>query len=722
MYQSVRRVGKRFITSKLNGGADTQQERPPSTKTTTTGTSSTVENWRVDVDKCYFKTTPICNRSLLSNASKLRSLSVHKQGVNGSYGPHYLNSLTPSYCRSVHTVSNGTLLSPNEIEDTLTKHGIAFHKGFTGFLVDSDSCCNSNSSSYKTFINHRTGNTVCRGCGTEHSWQEFLNIRSKGDAGFLTGSEPKKVVVNVTGDPESVWSKSSSLDIENISSSAASDNYLHPAVTLETFNQFNVHLSDDGTSLLFPFYDISGTRIVKCVAYDRQRQFVEITTHCPSSTTTTASLFGWNSITDNDTTVVLTTSELDAISVRQVTGLPSLSISSVGVDGGTDIALPPSLLPFLEQFDRIILWFPDTYRDQENLQSFARKLDLRRCWKVTCSQSPQILLLNNSNNNNTNADDSKNDDLINSAIANCQHMSHDRIITFKDMRTELYHDLMNSKMNAGVPFTRFPALNEYLKGHRRGELTVFTGPTGSGKTTFLSELSLDLCLQGVKTLWGSFEIKNVRLLNTLMHQYAGFAVEKHMNKFVKWSEKFESLPLYFMSYYGAQDLREVLKTIEYSVYAHDIEHVIIDNLQFMTSTLHASSATDDRFLVMDRAIAAFRRCASDLNIHITVVVHPRKENDGGALQTASIYGSAKASQEADNVLILQRSDQLQMQITKNRFSGTVGVLPLSFHPESLCLSGFHRNVESEEEILPALKIRRPVSNVKIYRKNDSNRY
>ena len=41
---------------------------------------------------------------------------------------------------------------------------------------------------------------------------------------------------------------------------------------------------------------------------------------------------------------------------------------------------------------------------------------------------------------------------------------------------------------------------------RRGELTVFTGRTGSGKTTFLSEYSLDLCMQGVNTLWCSFEV------------------------------------------------------------------------------------------------------------------------------------------------------------------------------------------------------------------------
>ena len=43
---------------------------------------------------------------------------------------------------------------------------------------------------------------------------------------------------------------------------------------------------------------------------------------------------------------------------------------------------------------------------------------------------------------------------------------------------------------------RFPHLSNILKGHRAGELTIFTGPTGSGKTTLMSELSLDLRLQG----------------------------------------------------------------------------------------------------------------------------------------------------------------------------------------------------------------------------------
>lgn len=110
-------------------------------------------------------------------------------------------------------------------------------------------------------------------------------------------------------------------------------------------------------------------------------------------------------------------------------------------------------------------------------------------------------------------------------------------------------------------------MNNLLRGLRPGELTLFTGTTGCGKTTFLGEYSLDLCMQGVSifkvkliirfmgdpvlvytfrnklvtismqvhvpitkylkkllfqvnTLWGSFEINNIRMAKMLLKQFA----------------------------------------------------------------------------------------------------------------------------------------------------------------------------------------------------------
>lgn len=71
-----------------------------------------------------------------------------------------------------------------------------------------------------------------------------------------------------------------------------------------------------------------------------------------------------------------------------------------------------------------------------------------------------------------------------------------------------------------LQWKRFPKLNNILKGLRRGEVTVFTGPTGAGKTTLLSEMSLDLCMQGV----------SLTTNNTLKQQVGVSQLNKHVRQ------------------------------------------------------------------------------------------------------------------------------------------------------------------------------------------------
>ena len=204
----------------------------------------------------------------------------------------------------------------------------------------------------------------------------------------------------------------------------------------------------------------------------------------------------------------------------------------------------------------------------------------------------------------------------------------------------------------GVKWKRFPALNRLLKGHRRGEFTILTGPTGSGKTTFMSEYSLDLAMQGVNTLWGSFEIRNARLARTMLQQMAEIPMDVHLDQFDMWADKFEHLPFYFMTFHGQQSIKVVMEAVEHATYVHDIAHVIIDNVQFMMG-MSEEAKHIDRFWKQDIIIANFRTFATKCNCHVTLVIHPRKERDMEDLTINSIFGGAKATQEADNILIIQ---------------------------------------------------------------------
>lgn len=74
---------------------------------------------------------------------------------------------------------------------------------------------------------------------------------------------------------------------------------------------------------------------------------------------------------------------------------------------------------------------------------------------------------------------------------------HKAITTFSSLKEDVLSELYNIDKVQGIKWKRYPTLNRLLRGHRRGELTILTGPTGCGKTTFCSEYSLDLAMQGV---------------------------------------------------------------------------------------------------------------------------------------------------------------------------------------------------------------------------------
>ncbi|XP_044034324.1 twinkle protein, mitochondrial [Siniperca chuatsi] len=580
-------------------------------------------------------------------------------------------------------------ITVTDIKQYLRSKDIPFHDGYSclhipSIFVDSS----ARKDSFSLFIDKTTGQFLCKDTLVEGSWedlQDCLEVMQKEGQdvlspnvllGYPESVEEQEERERELREVQRIWSSSVPFsDVPEDEAQLIKTMFQITKVSNATLKKFGVRLFKPTKSLVFPWFggpdaSLKGVKLLSAQSTDTEKvTYNEATVpKCNSY----YNLFGLPLVARMDSEVVLTGHELDTLAVSQATGLPSVALPR-GVS-----CLPPILLPYLEQFKRVTLWLGGDIRSWEASKIFSRKLGLRRCSLVRPGEyrpCPVEALAQGKNFSH----------IIKSSIP----AAHKSIVSFKQLREDVFGELVNTEQVAGVKWTRFLELNRILKGHRKGELTVFTGPTGSGKTTFISEVALDLCMQGVNTLWGSFEINNVRLAKIMLTQFAMQRLEENLEQYDFWADKFEELPLYFMTFHGQQNIKTVLDTMQHAVYLYDINHVVIDNLQFMMGQENLSV---DKFAVQDHIIGAFRKFATNSSCHVTLIIHPRKEEDDRELQTASIFGSAKASQEADNVLILQEKKLVtcpgrrSLQVTKNRFDGDVGIFPLDFIKSSLTFS------------------------------------
>ena len=111
---------------------------------------------------------------------------------------------------------------------------------------------------------------------------------------------------------------------------------------------------------------------------------------------------------------------------------------------------------------------------REGAEQFSKKLGLNRCYLV---QSTSV--------DGTPAPKDANEALLRNydleqMIRDARLLPHHRIITFSAVRSQVLEEIMNPNKYAGIQVSSLPILNGIIKGFRRGEMTVVTGPTGSG--------------------------------------------------------------------------------------------------------------------------------------------------------------------------------------------------------------------------------------------------
>ncbi len=108
-----------------------------------------------------------------------------------------------------------------------------------------------------------------------------------------------------------------------------------------------------------------------------------------------------------------------------------------------------------------------------------------------------------------------------------------------------------------------------------------------------------------------------------------------------------------MNFYGSTTADKILSTIIYSIEKYNIHMVVLDTLQFMLSE---QGEGFKKFELQDSLMAKLREISIKFNVHVAIVIHPKKTEEGEDIGIHSIYGTSKATQEADNIWIIQNRD------------------------------------------------------------------
>lgn len=219
------------------------------------------------------------------------------------------------------------------------------------------------------------------------------------------------------------------------------------------------------------------------------------------------------------------------------------------------------------------------------------------------------------------------------------------------------HDLLNDSQVTKI-YLPWSKTQEYFD-FRPGEVTLWSGQNGHGKSLMTSQIALSLIGQGQKICIASFEMKPVTTIKRMVRQFIGvnpyseeFAGEKGRqilmglyDEFGSWIEKW----MWFYDQQGTASSDHVLGMTKYSAKELGINHVFIDSLM---KCVRGEDDYNGQKLFVDQLTSIAR----DMNIHIHLIHHLKKPKDENEVPDKyDNKGSGSIVDQVDNVMLVWRN-------------------------------------------------------------------
>ncbi len=443
-------------------------------------------------------------------------------------------------------------------------------------------------------------------------------------------------------------------------------------ISQQVVDHFDVRMSvdEDGkpASHFYPY-----TRDGKVVAYKERKLPKEFRTHGDFKGT---ELFGQARSTGGKT-LVITEGEIDCLSVAQAfTDYKGKIYPCVSLPSASGTATVLAQRDWVNQFETVILMLDQDEAGKKATDTIAKMIKAGKCRVAKLPEKdPNDTLVKHGWK------------AILQAIWDAQPWSPAGIV----MGEQIWEQFKDRQSVESIPYPDcLEGLNGKLKGIRQGEITLFTSGTGSGKSTVIKEIILDL-LDKTENKVGLISLEES--VGDTAEKFISMALKRSINDPPPATEEemrkgfdavFADERLVLLDHQGSVGDNSLIDKIEYMALL-GCTHLVLDHITIAVSEGSEGLSGNE---AVDKVMSDLLKIVKRHNVWLGLISHLRKASGGGQsfeegklASIDDIKGSGSIKQISFDIVAFARNlvaedeserNTIHFRVLKSRFTGLTG--------------------------------------------------
>jgi len=397
-------------------------------------------------------------------------------------------------------------------------------------------------------------------------------------------------------------------------------------------------LGENGNEIVFPFWKSSGE-----LALVKTRLAENGARPKPTAANCEPILFGWQAMPEKAREVVITEGEIDALSWADY-GYNALSVPFGGGKGGKQNWIENEY-DNLERFERIYIATDMDEQGELAAAEIANRLGCHRCYRVS-------MPLKDANECLVEGVERAEMD---KAITEAKSLDPEglrRASDYTDKVVNLFWPQGEAQAGYSVPYGKLGGKLHF----RAGELSLWGGASGAGKSQILSDCIPHWIKQGSRICLASLEMKGEQSLRRLTKQVGGVdrPTEEYIHKIMRWLDP----GLLIYERVGKASVEALLDVFNYARAKYGCDQFIIDSL------MRLGIASDD-YVGQEKAVFKIVDWAVSSHVHVHLVAHARKSGmDKSVPETEDVKGASEIGANAFNIITIWRNRKVEEDLQK----------------------------------------------------------